>query len=75
MERYLNLSGCSGVEAFEIRKDYIKVKFANNPQIYTYSYTSAKQHNVEQMKILASNGRGLNSYITKNVRYKYVRSD
>jgi hypothetical protein len=73
MEKYLNLSGKSGVEEFEIGADYIKVKFKNKPRIYTYNYNSAGQHHIEKMKTLARVGRGLSTYIARNIKDKYVR--
>ena len=41
--------------------------------MYTYSYKSAGVENVEQMKKLARQGYGLNSFINKNVKYDYER--
>ena len=70
MNEYKNLSGNSGVKAFEIGDSYIKVKF-NGSGIYTYSYRKAGRQHVENMKNLAINGRGLNTYITKNVSELY----
>lgn len=73
MERYKDIDNDSGVEAFEIKPDYIDVKFKGTAKVYRYSYASAGQDNVEKMKILAKNGEGLNSFIMKHVKFKYVR--
>ena len=73
MQKYMNSNGTSGVEGYEIGPDYIKVKFKTTAQIYTYSYESAGRNHIEQMKILARQGSGLNSYINTCVKYKYVR--
>jgi hypothetical protein len=62
MERYKNLSGWSGVVAYEIGEDYIRIQFKNN-KILKYTYGSAGQDQVEQMKLIAQNGRKLNSFI------------
>ena len=70
MENYRNLGGTSGVKAFEIGTDFIKVKFSDN-SIYLYSYRKPGSHHVEKMKILAKNGSGLNSYINLNVKFSY----
>ncbi len=70
MERYANLNGNSGVVAFEIGKTWIKVQFVTGSP-YTYSYQKAGEKHVEMMKILAREGRGLNSYITRNCKYSY----
>lgn len=73
MERYLNRSANSGVFAFEIGSDFIKVKFTNNAKIYTYSYRVAGRIHVENMKQLAYDGSGLNSYIKRYVNSLYDR--
>lgn len=70
MQPYRNLSGNSGVMAFEIGANYIKVQF--NKGAYTYSYGSAGQRNIEEMKILAIKGKGLNTFIDVHVKKRYV---
>ncbi|GEK74252.1 MULTISPECIES: hypothetical protein [Halomonas] len=72
MQPYLNLGGDSGVRFFEIMADRIRVQFSTGA-MYTYSYASCGQHHVEQMKTLAQNGHGLNSYIMRFVRTGYER--
>lgn len=72
MQPYLNLGGDSGVRFYEILADRILVQFATGTP-YTYSYASCGQHHVEQMKALAQNGHGLNSYIMRFVRFGYER--
>jgi hypothetical protein len=71
MQWYKNLNGDSGVAAFEIGADYILVKFTGTSRTYRYSYLKAGKAHVEQMKILAQNGRGLNAYINMHVKFKY----
>lgn len=71
MERYRNSGGDSGVSHYEIGADYIDVKFSGTFRTYTYSYRKAGRPHVEQMKILALRGSGLNSYINKYVKYLY----
>lgn len=73
MERYLNKSGSSGVFAYEIGSDFIKVKFTDTVRTYTYSYRRAGSIHVENMKQLAYEGRGLNSYIKRYVNNLYDR--
>ena len=70
MQQYKNLGGDSGVLAYEISDDYIKVEFGDN-SLYLYTYNSAGNQNIEEMKRLAIIGQGLNSFINKNVREKY----
>jgi hypothetical protein len=71
MERYSNIGGDSGVSAYEIGTDYIKVKFSGNGRTYTYSYQKAGSYHIENMKRLAQSGNGLNSYINRNVKNLY----
>lgn len=71
MERYRNSGGDSGVAAYEIGADHIKVKFSGTARTYTYSYRKAGRSHVEQMKVLALRGSGLNSYINRYVKHLY----
>lgn len=71
MERYSNRSGSSGVSAYEIGNDFIVVKFSGTFRTYTYSYRRAGSAHVENMKRLAKNGSGLNSYINRHVKNLY----
>lgn len=71
MQRYKNLSGDSGVYAFEMGMDHIRVQFHRTSKIYRYSYYRAGMTHVEELKRLALIGRGLNSYIVRNVRFLY----
>lgn len=70
MQIYKNLGGNSNIHSFEVGVDYIDVQF-NAGAIYRYSYKSAGSNHIEQMKTLAEQGCGLNSYINCNVRKKY----
>ncbi len=71
MERYKNLSGNSGVAAYEIATDSITVEFKDG-HVYLYTYQSAGSENIERMKELAIAGRGLNTYISRHVRKRYA---
>lgn len=66
MQRYKN-SVNSGVLAYEIGEDRIKVKFLDGT-IYLYTYQSAGAENIEQMKTLAEKGKGLTTFINQSVR-------
>jgi hypothetical protein len=70
MERYKNLSGHSGVVAYEIESDAIRVAFKDGC-VYVYTYASAGVSRIETMKGLARVGRGLSTYIARNVREAY----
>lgn len=71
MQNYLNLDGKSGISRYENGSDFIKVEF-NDGSIYLYDYSAPGQSQVEEMKRLAIEGRGLNSYIGKFVIKNYA---
>lgn len=70
MQRYKNLNGHSGVRGYEIYPERIEVQFSDG-RIYSYSYKRAGERRVENMKVLACQGYGLNSYINRYVKYLY----
>lgn len=72
MKCYANLGGNSNVVSYDYGDTYIIVRFGTGKP-YTYSYESAGKVNIETMKKLADSGRGLNSFIMKNVRKLYVK--
>lgn len=71
METYQNVNGNSGIAGYEIGDTYIEVEFADTESVYRYSYKSAGRENVEEMKRLAAQGHGLNSFINRRVKYLY----
>jgi hypothetical protein len=73
MKRYGRLSGDSGVTAYHIEDEAIRVRFVDGT-VYRYSYASSGPHHVENMKLLASAGSGLSSYISRYVRDSYESS-
>jgi hypothetical protein len=72
MQRYKNLSGDSGVIAYEILDEGIEVRFRDG-RTYLYTNGSAGRENIETMKQLARAGRGLSTFISTTVRHRYVR--
>lgn len=72
MEVYKNLSGNSGVYAYEIKPGYIAVQF-NGGMLYEYTNISAGAGNISEMQKLARIGRGLATFINQNVRRRYAR--
>ena len=70
MEKYSDLGRNSNIYAYEIGSDYINVQFKDG-SIYKYTYSSAGTTNIEQMKKLAINGKGLNSFINTSVKKRY----
>ncbi|EKA6055677.1 hypothetical protein P3487_12930 [Vibrio parahaemolyticus] len=73
MEVYKDIDNDSGVRGYKIGTDYITVWFDGTARPYTYSYASAGSCHVDSMKKLAAAGDGLNAYINRNVKFKYVR--
>lgn len=71
MKRYKNLSGQSGIVAFELGADSIRIKF-NDGFIYLYTARSSGSLHVRNMQQLAMDGEGLNSYISRHVREHYA---
>lgn len=72
MTLYKNNGGDSGVYSYEIGQDYIIVTF-DSGHSYEYTNYSTGYEHIENMKSLAKQGEGLNSYINKYVQKKYSR--
>lgn len=71
MQRYANLSGHSGVVAYQAGPQSITVKFVDGWR-YLYTYESAGADKVDQMKKLAARGQGLSAFISTTVRNEYA---
>ena len=71
MQRYANTSGKSGVRAYEIGERAIAVEFEGD-DTYLYTYGSAGRLRVETMKRLAKAGKGLSTYISREVKEKFA---
>ena len=67
MTPYLNSSANSGITAYEIRREAIVVEFRHGGS-YVYDYDTTGRELVEEMKVLALEGRGLATYINKHAR-------
>lgn len=68
---YRNLDGNSGVTAYEIGADFIRVEF-NSSNVYRYTYANSNRRNVEEMKRLAEAGAGLATFINEHVGELYA---
>ena len=69
MTTYKNLNGESGIVAYEIFDTYIRVQFEDK-DVYVYSYESTGKDEIEHMKKLAQEGKGLNTFINQtNLNY------
>ena len=72
MNRYNNLSGNSSILLYEIGDDRITVQYSDGTNyLYTNSKTGARK--IEQMKRLAVQGHGLNSFIQKHAKTLYEK--
>jgi len=63
VERYRNLSGDSGVEAYALGDGCIAVRFSSGV-IYWYTEASVGPDHVAEMTRLACYGKGLSTYIS-----------
>lgn len=73
VKRYKNLSGNSGVAAYESEDSLIKVRFHGNSDIYVYDSRRPGRARVAHMKELAESGRGLSTYISQVVKDDFAR--
>lgn len=71
MIAYLNKHGNSGVKAYELGDDFIRVQFKNN-SVYRYTAAITGADNVAQMKQLAQTGRGLSTFISQSIKSHYA---
>jgi hypothetical protein len=71
MRPYENLSGKSGVTAYQIGDTFIIVEFRDGS---TYAYTNSTTgiSNIQIMKRLAVKGSGLSTFISRHVKDKYA---
>ena len=74
MTPYKNLSEESGVKAYEILDEGIRVQFISD-DVYYYSHDIPGKKHVDEMKRLAEKGRGLATYISQNVRQNFASKE
>jgi hypothetical protein len=68
--RYKNLGGDSKVVRYEIAKDAMTIHFADC-SVYRYTNQTADPGNISKMKTLAVAGKGLGTFIDKNVKDRF----
>ena len=71
MISYKNLKGNSNVKCYNISENYIDIEFYNTPLVYRYSNVVPGRQVLNELKRLAIQGHGLNSYINKYVKENY----
>lgn len=69
---YKNLNSNSGIESYSIEENKIGIKFKDGTN-YIYTRRKLGDNRFNLMKILASRGRKLNSFINKEVKDKYTK--
>lgn len=74
MTPYKNLSGHAGVVAYAITDDAIHIRFRDGVEPnYLYDTASVGKADLQTMKRLAQAGRGLTTFISRNVGERYAR--
>lgn len=74
MHRYKNISGESGVVAYDIGRRSITVEFRSGERyLYTDDSAGAGADNITEMQRLATLGSGLSTYISQIVRERYAQ--
>ena len=63
----------SGIAAYEVGDDFIRIQFTSG-SIYLYTYDSADEADIEEMKELAKDGEGLTRFIN-DFRPGYARRE
>jgi hypothetical protein len=71
MTPYRDRDGDSGITAYEIGDDSIKIEFKDGSR-YFYDATAPGARHVEEMCRLAESGDGLNTYINRYVRSNHA---
>lgn len=69
---YGNRHGNSGVLAYAIERDAVHVVFVGKRNRYVYTSASTGPDRLERMKRLASEGKGLSSFVSRQVRGGYA---
>ena len=64
MKRYGNRHGNSGIAAYEVGVSFIRIRFTSG-NVYLYTYDSAGEDDIKEMKRLAKEGEGLTRFINE----------
>lgn len=72
MRRYANLSGDSGVVAYECGHGWITVEFRDGAA-YLYNANEPGPAAVAEMQRLAKAGEGLSTYVSRVVKGRYAK--
>ncbi len=69
--RYKNLGGKSTVARYQLEKDYVVIHFTDS-STYRYTVQTADPANIKKMKELAIAGKGLGTFIEKNLKDRWA---
>lgn len=72
MTRYKNLSKDSKVARYHLAKDAVTVVFADH-SVYIYTNQTAGPETISKMKSLALAGKGLGTFISSNLKDRFLR--
>jgi len=72
VKQYKNLNGDSLVDAYDIDVDYVLIKFKDNTR-YLYNVHHTGENNIEILKSLAKEGKGLYHFILENLKKKHAK--
>lgn len=71
MTPYKNLNENSGIKAYQLLPDGIKLEFADG-SIYLYNISANGERAIKIMKALAKKGIGLTTYINQEIRGNFA---
>lgn len=71
MYHYRNVGGNSSVVAYDTGVDWLLIRF-NDSSLYLYTTKSTSSEDIEYMRKLANDGKGLNSYVNRRIGNKYA---
>jgi len=69
--RYRNQGGHSGVVAYAVMLDGIAVEFGDG-SVYLYSHDCPGRRHVSRMQVIAREGHGLSTYISRHVGNRFA---
>lgn len=72
MKKYKNLGGGSNVAAYEFGDDSITIEFIDG-SVMLYDAKKPGAAHVNQMKVMAENGKGLYDYIKRYVKSNHAK--
>ena len=69
--RYRNQSSHSGVVGYAVMPDAIAIEFVDG-SVYLYSHDCPGRRHVSRMKVIAREGHGLSTYLSRHVGNRFA---